>query len=139
MKIILTMAATLLLLPLTGFATELVYTPINPSFGGNPLNGPVLMNSAQAQNDLEDPNAPERLTDSKSALQQFNEMLQRSILSRISTAVTGNVVDANGNLIPGIIQTTDFTIQIQDLGGGVMQITTTDIATGAVTSFQISN
>ena len=29
-------------------ATELVYTPVNPSFGGNPLNGTWLLNNAQA-------------------------------------------------------------------------------------------
>ena len=36
-------------------ATELVYTPVNPSFGGNPLNGTWLLNNAQAQNDHDDP------------------------------------------------------------------------------------
>lgn len=30
-------------------AEQLVYTPVNPSFGGNPLNGPTLLQSAQAQ------------------------------------------------------------------------------------------
>ena len=36
----------------TAWATELVYTPINPSFGGNPLNGQFLLNEAQAQNNF---------------------------------------------------------------------------------------
>ncbi len=31
-------------------AGTLVYTPTNPTFGGNPLNGSYLFNSAQAQN-----------------------------------------------------------------------------------------
>ena len=35
----------------TGQATELVYTPVNPAFGGNPLNGSWMLNNAQAQND----------------------------------------------------------------------------------------
>ncbi|MHA3903955.1 curli assembly protein CsgF [Castellaniella sp. WN] len=30
-------------------AEQLLYTPVNPSFGGNPLNGPTLLQSAQAQ------------------------------------------------------------------------------------------
>ena len=34
----------------TAWATELVYTPINPSFGGNPANGQFLRGIAQAQN-----------------------------------------------------------------------------------------
>ena len=31
-------------------ATEIIYTPINPSFGGNPLNANMLLSKAQAQN-----------------------------------------------------------------------------------------
>ena len=41
-------------------ATELVYTPVNPSFGGSPLNGAWLLGSAQAQNDKKDPDAVDR-------------------------------------------------------------------------------
>ena len=39
-----------LLLCAAANATELVYTPINPSFGGSPLNGAWLLGNAQAQN-----------------------------------------------------------------------------------------
>jgi hypothetical protein len=31
------------------FATEQVYHPVNPALGGNPLNGSLLLSSAQAQ------------------------------------------------------------------------------------------
>ena len=31
------------------FATQLVYHPVNPAFGGNPQNGPSLLSEAQAQ------------------------------------------------------------------------------------------
>jgi hypothetical protein len=41
-------------------ATELVYTPVNPAFGGNPLNGTWLLNNAQAQNDYDDPDLKDR-------------------------------------------------------------------------------
>jgi curli production assembly/transport component CsgF len=30
-------------------ATEMVYHPVNPTFGGNPLNGSFLLSTAQAQ------------------------------------------------------------------------------------------
>ncbi|WP_226944972.1 curli assembly protein CsgF, partial [Pseudomonas aeruginosa] len=36
-------------------ATELVYAPVNPSFGGNPLNGTYLLNNATAQDRHKDP------------------------------------------------------------------------------------
>ncbi|GAB1717128.1 MAG: hypothetical protein NTAFB05_21700 [Nitrobacter sp.] len=31
------------------FATEQVYHPVSPTFGGNPLNGSFLLSTAQAQ------------------------------------------------------------------------------------------
>lgn len=115
-------------------ATELIYTPINPNFGGNPLNGALLLNSALAQQD-QDPTTPK-----KTALELFNENLQRSILSRISSAMSSAIVDpSSGALLPGTIETTDFTITIVDLGGGLMQITTTDKATSQSTSFEVSS
>jgi curli production assembly/transport component CsgF len=33
----------------TAFAGQLVYTPTNPTFGGNPLNGSFLLQQAQTQ------------------------------------------------------------------------------------------
>ncbi len=121
------------------YAGELVYTPVNPAFGGNPLNGSFLLNEAQLQDTYKDPQATSAAARSLGTpLEQFNQSLQRTILNRIASAVTGSVVDANGNLIPGTIQTTDFIIAIVDLGGGVLQITTTDKSTGQSTSFQVS-
>lgn len=32
-----------------GHATEQVYRPVSPTFGGNPLNGSFLLSTAQAQ------------------------------------------------------------------------------------------
>jgi curli production assembly/transport component CsgF len=119
-------------------ATELVYTPVNPSFGGNPLNGPVLLNAAQAQNKTTDPNAPKPAqATQQTSLQQFNEILERSVLSRLASAATSGIMGANGQLVPGTVNTGNFSIQISDLGGGLLQVTTTDKATGASTSFQV--
>lgn len=36
-------------------ASQLIYTPVNPSFGGNPLNGTFLLNKAQAENNHQPP------------------------------------------------------------------------------------
>ena len=36
-------------------SSELVYTPINPSFGGSALNGSFLLSKAQAQNQRRQP------------------------------------------------------------------------------------
>ncbi|MEI8640394.1 curli assembly protein CsgF [Pseudoalteromonas sp. Hal099] len=41
-------------------ATEIIYTPINPSFGGNPLNATMLLSKAQAQKQTQSPNTSEK-------------------------------------------------------------------------------
>ena len=115
-------------------ASELVYTPNNPSFGGNPLNGPVLLNQATAQNEFKEPTTSSEQT----ALTQFNTMLQSAILSRVSSAVTSSIVSTDGSLIPGTVETTDFRISITNLQSGLLQIVTTDKTTGQTTQFQVN-
>jgi len=138
-RIALFLLATLPALPCN--AGELVYQPVNPAFGGSPLNGPVLLNEANAQNDFSDPSARSAATlrTQQSALDQFNSSLQRAILNRVAASLTGNVVDSSGNLIPGTVETSDFTIQIVDRGNGVLEVTTTDKATGQTTTFQVGS
>ena len=120
-------------------ATELVYYPFNPSFGGNPLNGTVLLNSALATNRHTDPDLDNanRGIEEKSPLQQFNETLERSIISRLATAASSKIVNADGQFIPGNLETDSFMINIVDLGNGFLSITTTDKLTGGVTTFQV--
>ena len=119
-------------------AGELVYTPVNPSFGGSPLNGSVLLNSAQAQNRTKDPDAPAPMqANQQTSLQQFNDILERSVLSRLASAATSGIMGSSGQLVPGTVNTGNFSIQISDLGGGLLQVTTTDKATGQSTSFQV--
>lgn len=112
-------------------ATELVYVPTNPTFGGSPLNGSAFLSASQLSNKHKEPAA----TDKQSALQQLNDMLQRSVLSQLSSAATSGVMGSGGKLKPGSVETGDFRIDIVDGGGGVLTITTTDKITGASTSF----
>lgn len=121
-----------------GKATELIYTPINPAFGGNPNNGPAMLATASAQNKHKDPEEEARRNLSETPLQNFNETLQRSVLSRIASAATGQVLDAGGRLIPGTVDSANFRISVNDIGGGSLEIVTTDKTTGVSTSFQVS-
>lgn len=126
--------------PSSASATELVYQPVNPAFGGNPLNGPVLLNSAQSQDKHKDPDASANSPTAslnQTPLQQFNDMLERAILGQLATAATGGVF-SNGKLIPGTVETGNFRINIMDLGGGVLKITTTDKTTGGTSTFEVS-
>jgi curli production assembly/transport component CsgF len=115
-----------------------VYRPINPSFGGDPLNGPTLLNQANAQNKRKDPDEQRDRFASQTPLQQFNEQLQRAVLGRISSSVSGGLFNSSGQLIPGVVETGDFRIAIVDQGGGVLSITTTDKLSGQSTRFQVA-
>lgn len=116
-------------------STELVFTFKNPAFGGNPLNGTPLLNNAQAQNSFEGPSS----SNAKSSLEKFNESLQRTILSRLSSNVARQIIGTSGELIPGSIETIDFVVDIVDSGGGLLTITTTDKLSGDSTSFTVDN
>ena len=119
-------------------ATELVYVPINPNFGGNPLHAPGLLNAAQVTNKHKAPDTRSNpALSQQSSLQQFNDMLERSILSQLAYAATSSVMGTGGKLTPGMVETGNFRINIVDAGGGLLQITTTDKVTGGSTSFQV--
>lgn len=122
-------------------AGELVYRPVNPSFGGDPFNGPNLLNEANAQNRHKDPAATAPgsfFGQQNSPLQQFTNALQSSILSRVAGAVSGQVVDSNGNLVPGTFTIGNIRVVVT-AGAGLLTITTTDLSTGQSTTFQVPN
>src|SRR5690554_7531538 len=64
----------------SGYGQQLVYTPVNPNFGGNPMNYSGLLASANAQNQFDDKN---NLFNS-SLLDNFSETVKRQILSQLS-------------------------------------------------------
>ena len=117
-------------------ATELVYVPLNPSFGGSPLYGNTFLNSAQAtsKHKEEDPFSTSLLN--QTPLQQFNETLERSVLSQLASSATSRIL-TNGQLSPGAIETGNFRINVIDAGNGMLTVTTTDKVTGASSSFQV--
>ncbi|MFP5393820.1 MAG: curli assembly protein CsgF [Gammaproteobacteria bacterium] len=118
-------------------AGELVYQPVNPSFGGYPANGPALMASASATNKhTENPLGRSSLFD-QSPLAQFNQTLERTVLSQLASAATSRLIGHDGKLIPGTFTTANFTVTVVDLGNGSLRITTTDKTTGATTSFEV--
>ncbi|MDF0731756.1 curli assembly protein CsgF [Pseudomonas entomophila] len=124
-------AACLMVAGLTAQATELVYTPVNPAFGGNPLNGTWLLNNAQAQNDHDDPDLKSRSSafSGTSALERFTSQLESRLLSQLLDNInTGNT---------GSLATDAFLVDVID-DSGALSIRVTDRATGEVSIIEVS-
>ncbi len=111
-------------------ATELVYTPVNPSFGGNPLNGTWLLNNAQAQNDHDDPDLKSRSSVAgTSALERFTSQLQSRLLGQLLDNIsTGNT---------GSLSTDSFIVNVID-DSGALSIEVTDRVTGEISEIQVN-
>jgi len=122
--------AVLAVLSAGASATELVYAPVNPSFGGNPNNAPGLLAIAQAQNPFKAP--------ALTGLQNFNNSLQQAILNRLSSQSLATIFGSNSTLVPGNFDTQSYSIQITDAGNGQLTIATTDKTTGATVSFTVA-
>src|SRR3546814_16531732 len=69
----------------------MVYTPINPSFGGNPFNSSHLIGIANAQNNFKDPKS----TTSNSKEDIFARQLQYRLLSDIWSQITDAIFGVN--------------------------------------------
>ena len=120
-------------------ATEMVYTPVNPSFGGNPNNAPGLLNIAQVQNGFKAP-AKETVAP-KTALENFNTNLQSLILNRLAAETMTTLFGTTSGLPDGpkTYEAAGFTVQITPDGSGNLTILTTDKKTLATAEFTISN
>ncbi|MDM7956371.1 curli assembly protein CsgF [Blastomonas sp.] len=70
----------------TAFAQDIVYQPVNPSFGGNPFNSNHLLGIANAQNDFTNP------TSSSSSSQA--DIFARQLQSRLLSALSSQLVNA---------------------------------------------
>jgi curli production assembly/transport component CsgF len=123
----------MLMLPILVNAGPLVYYPINPSFGGNPGYGAVLLNEAQVQDQHK---APVVAKTPVTALDTFNKRLQTALINRLSSNIISSVVNGTGKVEAGITETSDFIIEITEIGSGVIRITTTAKATGQSQSFE---
>lgn len=110
-------------------ATELTYTPINPNFGGNPLNSSHLLGVANAINDYSPPSSDFDFGDDTSALDQ----LAASLESRLIGELLGDV--GNGN--SGQLETSDFILNIVD-DSGQLTVQIVDKSTGESSEIQVN-
>lgn len=109
--------------------TELIYTPVNPSFGGNPLNSSHLFNSANAINDYRPPADEDFGFEQESALERLANNLESRLISQLLADV------GNGNA--GQLETDDFFLNIIDDNGALL-VKIVDKQTGESTEIQVS-
>lgn len=133
--------STLLLVPAPAHASDVVYRPVNPSFGGNSLNSNHLMAIANAQNDYKPPAPPTQggsgatQTPAQAQAAQFLAQLQSRLIASLATQVTEAIFGAepqnSGQVVFGT-QTVDF-----ERGLTEITITLTDTANKSSTNISV--
>jgi curli production assembly/transport component CsgF len=115
----------------SAIAQDLVYEPINPSFGGNPFNSGHLLGIANAQNDFRDPRS--QTTNSQA------DIFARQLQSRLLSALSSQIVDAIFGENPQERGTIRFGGQTIDFVRGLdaVTLTITNDETGEVTEIVI--
>lgn len=116
--------AGLCLLGFCANATQLIYTPVNPNFGGSYLNGSYLLANASAQNDHKTSSGYTPPT----ALERMASSLESRLMSQLFNDA------ANGG--EGYLKTTDFEINVVNEDGALL-VHITDIATGETTVIEV--
>jgi len=113
-------------------ATELIYTPVNPSFGGSPFNGAWLLQSATLQNKFEERRP---LREPKSSLERFTEQLEYRVFHQIADRIVDTAFGED-TLQPGEYVFGNYKISVTTDASGITTIIT-EISTGNTTTIQI--
>lgn len=128
MKTIRAIGFTLLCATPLASAGELIYQPINPSFGGDPFAGSYLLGKAQAQDTHEDPDASryEPMTTSERLVQTLQSSLVNQLIRDVNS----------GEVEQGVFDTSEFGVVINN-NGGQLSIDVTDKITGDTTNISV--
>jgi curli production assembly/transport component CsgF len=79
-------------------AQDIVYTPVNPSFGGNPFNSNHLLGIANAQNDFTNPASSSSSSQADIFARQLQSRLLSALSSQIVTAIFGDNPQESGTI-----------------------------------------
>lgn len=121
--------------PLYLFSQQLVYKPVNPSFGGETFNYQWMLSSATAQNGFTDPNVEEGIDDT--TLSSFTDNLDRQLLNKISQELFSQQFSGD-ELQPGSFTFGSLEVEIsQGLEGLIINIL--DTTSGEQTQIIIPN
>lgn len=107
---------------------ELIYRPINPSFGGDPFMGSYLLGKAQSQDTNTDPNA--RRAEPLNPTQRLIQNLESRLISQLISDV------GRGDISEGGFDSDDFSVVVSDVGGE-LTVRVVDKLTGDVTNISV--
>ncbi len=109
-------------------AGELIYQPLNPSFGGDPFVGSYLLAKAQAQDTNPDPDA--RRSQPISSTQRLVQSLESRLISQLISDV------GRGEVGEGSFDSDEFGVVVRD-DGGQLTVQVVDKLTGDVTTINV--
>jgi curli production assembly/transport component CsgF len=128
----------------SALASELIYQPINPSFGGNPFNSAHLLGLADRQNKYDDdggdrPSVSSGLS-STSQGEQFVRQLQSRLLSglasQVADAIFGENAQDSGEIVFGEQQIT-FARGLETTTIEIVNTTTGETSTIQIPTFSV--
>lgn len=127
-KIFLVLFFLTIFFTLPSYGGELTFQFINPSFGGNPLNGTFLLQQAQLQNKFKEK------TPEQSLLQQLTPMYQAQYLSTVLDQASQGKL----SLTPGETFTMgSLLITVVSVGSNKISFRFSDATTGQQTTFEV--
>ena len=109
-------------------AGNLIYQPINPSFGGDPFVGSYLLGKAQAQDTTTDLNT--RSVQSLSSTERLLQNLESRLISQLISDVSRGEVDE------GSFDSDEFGVVVSDSSGQLV-VRVVDKITGDVTEISV--
>jgi curli production assembly/transport component CsgF len=116
-------------------AQDIVYQPIDPSFGGNPFNSAHLLGIANSQNDYRDPRST---ASSNSQADIFARQLQSRLLSALSSQIVNAIFGENpqerGTISFGG-QTIDFVRSLEEVTLNIRNDETGEVTTIVIPTF----
>jgi curli production assembly/transport component CsgF len=103
-------------------AGQLTYQPVNPTFGGNPLNGSYLLGIANANNQhLNNPETQTTINTTQSTAQELQQALVSALISQATSTAIGSILGTNGQtpLNSGTFSIAGETINFNRVGGQI--------------------
>jgi curli production assembly/transport component CsgF len=112
-------------------AADIVYKPVNPSFGGDSFNSSHLQGLAGAQNQFTKTSKSSTQTTSERFLSMLQTRLYSSLASQVAEAIFGDNAQPSGTIVFD-----DQQIAFVNTGTEI-QLTVTDFTTGQVTNITV--